>query len=84
MGSRAFEMAGDVVISSSRSGEGEAFRFLEGLAEDTSNVDVSVSKMTGRESNLLDLLGESRVCSWKWGGTGGVARLFIMAGSGED
>ena len=69
-GSRAFERAGDVVISSSRSGEGEAFRFLEGLAEDTANVDVSVIKMTGygkkltrstgRESSVLVEMGRDR------------------------
>ena len=28
--------------------------------------------------NVLDRDGESRVCSWKCGGTGGVARLFMM------
>jgi hypothetical protein len=32
--------------------------------------------------NILDRDGESRVCSWKCGGTGGVARLFIMASCG--
>lgn len=40
-------MAGDVVISSSRSGDGEAFRFLEGVVEeDTEKVVVSVRSMT--------------------------------------
>lgn len=42
IGNRAFAMAGDVVISSSRSGDGEAFRFLEGVVDDTGNVAVSV------------------------------------------
>jgi hypothetical protein len=31
---------------------------------------------------ILDRDGESRVCSWKCGGTGGVARLFMMASCG--
>ena len=30
-------------------------------------------------NDILDRDGESRVCSWKCGGTGGVARLFMMA-----
>lgn len=47
IGNRAFDMAGDVVISSSRSGDGEAFRFLEGVVEeDTEKVVVSVRSMT--------------------------------------
>lgn len=37
-------MEGDVVISSSRSGEGEAFRFLEGAVPDT-EVAVSLWKI---------------------------------------
>jgi hypothetical protein len=32
--------------------------------------------------NLLDRDGESRVCSWKCGGTGGVARLFMVTSCG--
>ena len=41
-GSRAVEIEGDVDISSSRSGEGDAFRFLEGPEEDT---DAAVSTL---------------------------------------
>ncbi len=37
-GNRAFDIEGDVDISSSRSGEGEAFRFLESPEDDTAVV----------------------------------------------
>jgi hypothetical protein len=40
--------------------------------------------MQAGDDNILDRDGESRVCSWKCGGTGGVARLFMMAVVGVD
>lgn len=43
-----------------------------------------VHLMQAGDDNILDRDGESRVCSWKCGGTGGVARLFMTAVVGVD
>lgn len=86
-GRRALDIAGDMDISSSRSGEGDAFRFLEGPVVDTEvAVSTQAAKTLRAAINSLDLFGERRVCSWKCGGIGGVARLFIVAAkpSGVD
>lgn len=58
-------MEGEVDISSSRSGEGEAFRFLEGPEEDTGAIISLSLEETFCLSHSLDLLGERRECSWK-------------------
>ena len=40
---------------------------------------VSVVRLNlGSAFDVLDLGGERRICSWKWGGTGGVAKLFMV------
>lgn len=52
----ALEIAGEVDISSSRSGEGEAFQFLEGPAEDTWSGGQNAGKTRDQSSqpHLID------------------------------
>jgi len=87
-GRRALARPGDVLMgSSSGAGEGEAFRFLEDEDVGTGQ-ELCVSSLLqehrqeqAASDNVLARDGESRVCSWKCGGTGGVARLFMMGQS---
>jgi hypothetical protein len=53
MGSLALEMDGDVDISSSRSGEGDAFRFLEVPAVDTVQVSRATKTLNLKVAHLI-------------------------------